>query len=63
MSPRFPPHAPLLRRPQSPVAEKDYAGQEVGHCQLGRGEIRVGLGGISLWWENQSRMHMVIQPW
>ena len=62
MSPGFPPHAILLRRSQSPVAGEDCIGQVVDHCQLGRGETCVELGGISLWQENQSHKHMVIQP-
>ena len=62
VSPRFPPHATLLRRLQSPVAEEDCAGQVVGCCQLGQGETCIGLSGISLWRENQSCKHMVIQP-
>ena len=60
VSPRFPPHATLLHHPQSPLAEEDYASQVGGHCQLGRRETCVGLGGISLWQENQSHKYMVI---
>ena len=60
---RFPPHATLLRCPQSPVVEQDCVGQVVDHCQPGQGETCIGLGGISLWRENQYRKHMVIQLW
>ena len=60
VSPRFPPHATLLRRPQLPVAEEDCASQVGDRYQLGRGETCIGLVGISLWRENQSRKHMMI---
>ena len=63
MSPRFPPCATLLCRPQLRVAEVDCASQVVSRFQLGRGETCVGLGSILLWWENQCRKYMVIKPW
>ena len=63
MSLRFPAYATLLHCLQSLVVEEDCTGQVLDRCQLGRGETYIGLGGISLWQENQSHKHIVIQPW
>ena len=61
VSPKFPPHATLLRHPQSPVAEEDCAGQVVGRCQLGQGwhmldSVVFDCGGkinlVRIWWYN-----------